>query len=174
MSLMQSDLVEFSSMTEYDLTAEGDLFKAPEPIIEEPVMDLDSMTAAMPMISCGEDVSSQALESTDIDILQNEQLLNEVFYECKKDLLQNAALVSPLSEILEVKIPLLSIDENSIQENKPLPDMPLPKSVSSGSLSSMDWMQGAAMKPAFLDIPGIDLSAVYGMRRSFSEGDIKV
>ncbi|XP_057451781.1 uncharacterized protein LOC130743544 isoform X2 [Lotus japonicus] len=168
-----SDLVEFSSMTEYDLTAEGDLFKAPEPIIEEPVMDLDSMTAAMPMISCGEDVSSQALESTDIDILQNEQLLNEVFYECKKDLLQNAALVSPLSEILEVKIPLLSIDENSIQENKPLPDMPLPKSVSSGSLSSMDWMQGAAMKPAFLDIPGIDLSAVYGMRRSFSEGDIK-
>jgi hypothetical protein len=39
----------------------------------------------------------------------------------------------------------------------------------------MDWrMNGAAMKPAFLDFPGIDFSTVYGMRRAFSEGDIKV
>ncbi|XP_061349305.1 uncharacterized protein LOC133294616 isoform X2 [Gastrolobium bilobum] len=158
-------------MSEYDLAAEGDLFKAPEPIIEEPVVDVDPMTAAISMISCGEDVSSQGLKSTDIDILQNEQLLSEVFYECKKDLLEKAAIESPLSEILDIKVPVLNIDENSIQENKPLPDMP--KSISSGSLSSMDWMHGAAMNPAFLDIPGIDFNAVYGMRRSFSEGDIK-
>ncbi|KAJ1379460.1 CCT domain [Sesbania bispinosa] len=160
-------------MSEYDLAAEGDLFKAPEPIIEEPVMDLDPMTAAISMISCGENVTSEGLKSTDIDILQNEQFLSEVFYECKKDLLEKAAIESPLSEILEIKIPVLNIDENSILENKPLPDMPLPKSVSSGSLSSMDWMHGGAMNPAFLDIPGIDFNTVYGMRRSFSEGDIK-
>ena len=172
---MQSDLVQSSSaMSEYDLAAEGDLFKAPEPILEEPVMDLDPMTAAISMISCGEDVSSQGLKSTDIDILQKEQLLSEVFYECEKDLLEKAALDLPLSEILEIKVPVLSIEENSIEENKQLSDMPLPKSVSSGSLSSMDWMHGAAMNPAFLDIPGIDFNAVYGMRRSLSEGDIKV
>ncbi|XP_047163499.1 uncharacterized protein LOC124833147 isoform X1 [Vigna umbellata] len=167
------DYVQCSAMSEYDLAAEGDLFKAPEPIIEEPIMDLDPMTAAISMISCGEDVSSQGLKSTDIDILQNDQFLSEVFYECKKDLLEKAAIESPLSEILEIKVPLLNIDENSIQENKPLSDMQLGKSVSSGSLSSMDWIRGAAMKPAFIDIPAMDFNAVYGMRRSFSEGDIK-
>jgi hypothetical protein len=173
---MQSDLVQSSAMSEFDLFVEGDLFKAPETIMEEPAMDLDPMQAAMSMISCGENVSSQGLKSSEIDdVLQNEQLLSEVYYECKKDLLEKAAIESPLSEILEIKIPALNIDENSIQENKPNPDVLLPKSVSSESLNSMDWrMNGAAMKPAFLDFPGIDFSAVYGMRRAFSEGDIKV
>ncbi|XP_020213725.1 uncharacterized protein LOC109797956 isoform X2 [Cajanus cajan] len=169
----KDDLVQSSAMSEYDLAAEGDLFKAPEPIIEEPMMDLDPMTVAISMISCGEDVSPQGLKSTDIDILQTDQFLSEVFYECRKDLLEKAAIESPLSEILEIKVPFLNIDENSIQENKPLPDMQLAKSVSSGSLSSMEWIRGAAIKPAFIDIPAIDFDAVYGMRRSFSEGDIK-
>jgi len=164
------DLVQSSAMSEYDLAAEGDLFKAPEPIIEEPIMD---MSAAISMMSCGEDVSSQGLKSTDIDILQNDQFLSEVFYECEKDLLEKAAIESPFSEILEIKVPFLNIDENTIQENKPFTDMQLAKSVSSGSLSSMDWMRGAAMKPSFIDIPAIDFNADYGMRRSFSEGDIK-
>ncbi|KAK7410710.1 hypothetical protein VNO78_01715 [Psophocarpus tetragonolobus] len=168
------DFVQSSAMSEYDLAAEGDLFKAPEPIIEEPIMDLDPMTAAaISMISCGEDVSTEGLKSSDIDILQNDQLLSEVFYECKKDLLEKAAIELPLSEILEIKVPVLNIDENSIHENKPLPDIQLAKSVSSGSLSSMDWMRGAAMKPAFIDIPAIDFNADYGIRRSYSEGDIK-
>ena len=81
--MLQSDLVQSSVISDYDLGAEGDLFKAPEPIIEEPVMDMDPIISIM---SCGEDVvSSQGLESTDIDVLQNDQLLSEVFYECKKD-----------------------------------------------------------------------------------------
>ncbi|TKY55981.1 Zinc finger protein CONSTANS 12 [Spatholobus suberectus] len=169
-----NDLVQSSSaISEYDLLIEGDLFKAPEPIIEEPTMDLDPMQAAISMTSCGEDVSSQGLKSSDIDVLQNEQILSEVFYECKKDLLEKTVIESSLSDIMEIRVPALNIDENSIQENKPLLDMPLPKSISSGSLSSMDWMHGAAMKPAFLDFPGIDFNAVYGMRRAFSEGDIK-
>ncbi|CAI8598376.1 unnamed protein product [Vicia faba] len=164
-----SDIVQFSAMYEYDFAAEGDLFKAPEPIIEESEIDLDPMTATISMISCDEDI-----KSTDISILQNEQLLNDVFYECEKDLLEKTAMESPLSEILEINAPLQNINENTVQENKPLPDMALlPKSVSSGSLSSMDWMHGSAMKPAFLGVPGIDFDAVYGMRRSFSEGDIK-
>ncbi|KAK7293771.1 hypothetical protein RJT34_16644 [Clitoria ternatea] len=169
-----SDLVQSSSaISEYDWLMEGDLFKAPEPILEEPVMDFDPVEAAISMISCGEDVSSQGLKSSDMDALQNEQLLSEVFYECKKDLLEKTTVESPLSDIMEIKVPALNFDENSIQENKPLPDITLPKSVSSGSLSSMDWMHGAALKPAFLDFPGIDFNVVYGMRRAFSEGDIK-
>jgi hypothetical protein len=167
---MQGDLFQFSAMSEYDFAAEGDLFKAPEPIIEESSIEVDPMTAAISMISCGEDV-----KSADISILQDEQLLSDVFYDCKKDLFEKTAMDSPLSEILEIKVPLLSIDENTIQENKQLPDMTLPKSVSSGCLSSMDWMHGSAsMKPAFLGVSEVDFDAVYGMRRSFSEGDIKV
>ena len=50
-------------------------------------MNLDPVTAAISMISCGEDVSSQGLKSADIDVLQKEQLLSDVFYECEKDLL---------------------------------------------------------------------------------------
>ncbi|KAK7282577.1 hypothetical protein RIF29_11475 [Crotalaria pallida] len=168
-----SDLVQSSAMSEYDFAAEGDLFKAPEPIIEEPFMDLDPMTAAISMMSCGEDVSTQGLQSADIDVLEKEQLLSDMLFECEKDLLEKAAIESPLSEILEIKVPALNTDEYSIQEDKPFPDTPLLKSDSSVSLNSMDWMHGAAMKPAFLDFPAIDFNSVYGMRRSFSEGDIK-
>ncbi|KAL2318130.1 hypothetical protein Fmac_032006 [Flemingia macrophylla] len=167
-----NDLVQSSVISEYDLLIEGDLFKAPEPVIEEPAMDLDPVQA-ISMISCGDDVSSQGLKSSDIDVLQNEELLSEVFYECKKDLLEKTVIESPVTDIMEIKVPTLNIENNSIPENKPLPDKSLPKSVSSESLSSMDWMHGAAVKPAFLDFPGIDFDAVYGMRRAFSEGDIK-
>jgi len=171
----QNDLVQTSSaISEYDLLIEGDLFKAPEPILEEPAIDLDPVEAAISMISCGEDVPSQGLKSSDINILQNEQLLSEVFYECKKDLLEKTVIESPLTDIMEIKVPPLNIEDNSIEGNKPLPHMTLPKSISSGSLSSMDWMHGPAMKPTFLDFPGLDFNAVYGMRRAFSEGDIKV
>ncbi|OIV98012.1 hypothetical protein TanjilG_21722 [Lupinus angustifolius] len=172
-NVSMSDLVQSSAMSEYDFAAEGDLFKAPEPIIEDPFLDLDHMRASISVMSREDDLSSQGLQSTDIDVLQKEQLLSDMLYECEKDLLQKAAIESPLSEILEIKVPALNLDEYSIQEDKPFPDTPLPKSVSSVSLSSMDWMHGAAVKPAFLDFSGINFNSVYGMRRSFSEGDIK-
>ncbi|XP_015878427.2 uncharacterized protein LOC107414762 isoform X2 [Ziziphus jujuba] len=161
-------------ISEYDLGGEGDLFKAPEPIIEEPAVSLDPMTAAISMVSCGEDViSHQALKVADIESLQKEQLLSEVFYACEKDLFEKAAIDAPLSEVLDIKIPILRADNSQIQEDKPLLDVPFQKSVSSGCLHSMDWMHGAVTKPSFLDFPGMDFGSVYGMRRAFSEGDIK-
>ncbi|KDP22145.1 hypothetical protein JCGZ_25976 [Jatropha curcas] len=163
-----------STISEYDLGGEGDLFKAPEPIIEESIVGLDPMTAAISMISCGDEViSSQGLKVADIESIQTEQFLSEVFYECRKDLMEKAAIETPLAEILDIKIPVMRADENQIQENKVLPDVPLPKSVSSGCLSSMEWVHGAAVKPNFLDFSGVDLGTVYGMRRAYSEGDIK-
>ncbi|PON72086.1 CCT domain containing protein [Parasponia andersonii] len=169
-----SNLVQTSMISEYDMGGEGDLFKAPEPIIEEPVMGLDPVTAAISMVSCGEDViSRQALKVADIESLQKEQLLSEVLYECEKDLLEKAAMDLPLSEVLDIKIPSLRIDGCLVQENKQLSDSPFQKSISSECLSSMDWMQGPVTKPSFLDFPGMDFGAAYGMRRAFSEGDIK-
>ncbi|KAM2152359.1 hypothetical protein ACFX1S_044730 [Malus domestica] len=52
---------EASMVTNYVLGGEWDLFKVPEPIIEEQAIGLDPvalMTAAISMISCGEDVTS--------------------------------------------------------------------------------------------------------------------
>ncbi|XP_062120140.1 zinc finger protein CONSTANS-LIKE 1-like isoform X1 [Humulus lupulus] len=167
-------MVQLSMVSEYDMGAEGDLFKAPEPIIEEPVMGLDPVTAAISMVSCGEDVMSrQALKVADIESFQQEQLLNEVLYECEKDLFEQAAMDMSLSEVLDIKIPSLRIDGNFFQENKQLSDSSFQKSISSESLSSMEWMQGSVTKPNFLDFPVMDFSAAYGMRRAFSEGDIK-
>ncbi|XP_022723604.1 uncharacterized protein LOC111280447 isoform X2 [Durio zibethinus] len=168
-----NNLVQTSTISEYDLGGEGDLFKAPEPIIEEPIMDLDPMTAAISLISCGEDViTSQGLKAADIESIQNVQLL-EALYECEKDLMAQAGIETPLPEVLDVKIPVMKTDEIQNQENEVFCDIPFQKSVSSGCLSSMEWMQAAAIKPNFLDFPGIDFGSVYGMRRAFSEGDIK-
>lgn len=166
-----NNIVEASMISEYDFGGEWDLFKAPEPIIEEPVIGLDPMSAAS-MMSCGEDViSSQGLKVADIESLQSEQLLDDVFYD--KDILEKDPIETPLSEVLDIKIPDLRIDGNQIQENKPLRDIQFQKSVSAGCLSSMEWMHGASTKPNFMDIPGLDLGAAYGIRRAFSEGDIK-
>ncbi|KAB5531631.1 hypothetical protein DKX38_018301 [Salix brachista] len=171
---MGSNLLQ-TTISEYDLGGEGDLFEAPKPIIEEPLLGIDPMTAAISMISCGEEViTSQGLKVTDIESIQNEQLLNEVFYECKKDLLEKEAMdTSSLAEILDIKLPIARTDENPIKENKLLPDAALSKSVSSGCLSSIEWVHGAAGNPGFLDFPGIDFENAYGMRRAYSEGDIK-
>ncbi|XP_031268766.1 zinc finger protein CONSTANS-LIKE 1-like isoform X2 [Pistacia vera] len=169
-----SNNVKIPTMLDFDLGDEGDLFKAPEPIMEEPLGELDPVTSAISMISCGEDViASQGLKVANIDSIHHEQLLSEVFSEWEKDLVDKGVIDAPFSEVLDVKIPVMRTDENQIQESKLLPDIPFQKSVSSGSLTSMEWVRGTMMKPSFLEIPGMDFGSVYGMRRAFSEGDIK-
>ncbi|CAI9756646.1 unnamed protein product [Fraxinus pennsylvanica] len=73
---------------------------------------------------------------------------------------------------MNIKIPTLKTDELPSSDEKMLPEGPFQKSVSSGCLSSMDWIRDVPLGPNYL-IPGMDLGDVYGMRRAFSEGDIK-
>ncbi|KAI8551140.1 hypothetical protein RHMOL_Rhmol06G0162000 [Rhododendron molle] len=170
---LKGNLIQTSTISEYDLWGEGELFKAPEPIIEEPAVGLDPMTAAISMISCGEDViTPQKIKVADSESIQIEQLKSEVFYECKKDILAKEAFELALFDIMDIKIPV-GIEENLISDGKFLTEESFQKSISSECLSSMDWMHGAPMRPNFLDFPGMDLDAVYGMRKAFSEGDIK-
>lgn len=138
-------------------------------------MNLDPMAAAIPMISCAEDViSSQVLKVSDIESsFEKEQLLNDVFYGCKRDLLSKG-VETPPSDVLDAKIPIAKINEEMAGEKHFAPQGSFQKSVSSESLSSMELAQGTPLRPNFLDFSGIDFSAAYGMRRSFSEGDIKV
>ncbi|CAA3026297.1 zinc finger CONSTANS-LIKE 10-like isoform X1 [Olea europaea subsp. europaea] len=168
------NLNQTSSVSDYNLGEEGDLFKAPEPVIPEPLIGLDPMTAAISMISCGENIiSPDALTASAIESsIESGQLLSEVYYECKKDILAKDATVTPLSDIMDIKVPTVKTDKLPISDEKMLPEGLFQKSVSSGCLSSMDWIRDAPLRPNFL-IPGMDLGEVYGMRRAFSEGDIK-
>ncbi|OVA11331.1 CCT domain [Macleaya cordata] len=169
-----SNLLQTSTESEYDLGEEGDLFKAPEPIIEEPEMGLDPMTA-ISMISCGEDViSPQTMKMSDLESFQTEQLFREVFYECEKELLEKSAIEEQFSDIQDVKIPALSMDEDQIADkDRLILDESIQKSVSSGCLSSMEWIHGGISRPNFLDFQLVDFGDAYGMRRAFSEGDIQ-
>ncbi|TYI52927.1 hypothetical protein E1A91_D12G283300v1 [Gossypium mustelinum] len=164
---MKNDLAETSTISEYNLEGEGDLFRALESIIEEPIVGLDSMTAAISLISCGEDViTSQELKAADIESFQNEQLL-EVLYECEKDLMARGAIGTAPAAVLDIDTPVVKTNES---QNR---DASFEECVSSDCLSSMECMQGAAVEPNFLDFTGMDFGSVYGMRRAFSEGDIK-
>ncbi|KAI3720595.1 hypothetical protein L2E82_31584 [Cichorium intybus] len=167
-------LIQTSTVSDYDLGGEGDLFKAPEPIIEQPLISLDPMTSALSMITCGEDaISPQELKVTDIESLQNEEFLNDVFYECKNILAKEAATEpSPLSEVLSFNFPVTT-DESTVVKEDVHPSCQIPKSMSSDSLNSMDWIQGAQIKSSFLNFSDLDFGSAYGMRRAFSDGDIK-
>lgn len=168
------NIIQTSTISDYDLGGEGDLFKAPEPIIEEPIVDVDPMTAAIAMISCGDDVMHpQVLEVRDMESLQNESLLSDVFDGCRKEFLEKTSMEITVSDVLDIKFPVGMTAEVQTEDCKSLCDLPFTKCGSSGSLSSLEWVSNATVRPNFLDFSELDLGAAYGMRRAFSEGDIK-
>lgn len=165
--MQNNTFVESSNISEYDIGDEGDLFKAPDPILEEPIIAVDPLSAALTMISCGEDSSQGLCELPDLDLgsLQSgQQLLDKAFYECEQDLMMKSAMESPFSDVLDIKN--ISV-VTTINENE---DMQ--KSVSSGNLSSMDWSHAQQETVMLQNFPDFDFG--YGMRRAFSEGDIQV
>ncbi|KAL5998991.1 hypothetical protein ACLOJK_009940 [Asimina triloba] len=164
--LNETSLVPNSTALDYDLGG-GDLFRAPETIIEEPGLRFDAMTATMPMISGCEDViSTQGIKVADIESIEREHQLNEVFYECKKDLLAKSAINDTFSEVSDIKIPTMQMDYLTIDRDKSIFAGAIQKSISSDSLSSIP-------RPSFLDFQTMDLGVAFRMRRSFSEGDLR-
>ncbi|XP_068659464.1 uncharacterized protein [Aristolochia californica] len=173
----EGNLFQTSTVSEYDLGSEGDLFKAPEPlnvIMEETVLNLDPMSAAISMISGGEDgMSTDTVKVTGMDSIQSDPLWSEDFYECRKELLAKSAIES-FHELQDIKFPSINLgDDLSVEKGKPVFDASMLKSVSSGCLTSVEWVNGGPMRPNFLDFQGMDLGAAFGMRRAFSEGDIQ-
>jgi len=180
-------MVQSSLVSEYDLGGEGDLFKAPEVIIEEPLLSIDPVAAAISMMSGSESAMDQTIKDAGISTIQNDPLLSEVLYECEKELMEKSAIEETISELLDVKIPMLQVEEfprqaeqvliqaelPTMENEKPaIPECSLQKSVSSGCLNSADWMNGA-VRPNFLDFRGLDFEAAFGLRRAYSEGDIQ-
>ncbi|KAF6992560.1 hypothetical protein CFC21_009543 [Triticum aestivum] len=168
------DMGQPSLISEYDLGAEGDLFKAPEPIIEEPLLALDPVAAAISMMSGGDNAMDDSIKVSDMG-------LSEVLYECEKELMEKSAIEETISELLDVKIPMLQVEDvpgelrasSSSTIAAGTGECSLQKSVSSGCLNSGDWMNGSAVRPNFLDFQGLDFEAAFGLRRAYSEGDIQ-
>lgn len=182
---MQGSIVQPSIMSEYDLGEEGDLFKAPETIIEEPVLGIDPVAAgAISIISNADDT----INVSDMHLMQTEQLLNDVFFECKKDLLEKSAIeeTTDFTDLLDVKIPpvqeIMEASVQNVQESgvKGVGEICAQgegviqkRSISSGCLNSMEWVPGCSVRPNFLDF-GVDFETAFGLRRAYSEGDIQV
>jgi hypothetical protein len=181
-------MVQPSLVSEYDLGGEGDLFKAPEPFIDDPLLSLDPVAAGISMMSDSEAAMDETIKATDIGTIQNDPLLCEVLYQCEKELMEKSAIEETISELLDVKIPMLQVEEMSRQAEEPLiqvelstlekekssiPECSLQKSVSSGCLNSADLINGP-IRPNFLNFQGLDFETAFGMRRAYSEGDIQV
>ncbi|KAK1275283.1 Zinc finger protein CONSTANS-LIKE 5 [Acorus gramineus] len=115
----RNTLMQSSTVSDYDLGGEGDLFKAPEPIIEELLLSLDPMSAAFSLISNGEDLTSgETIKVADIGSMQNGPLLSEVFYECKKDLLAQSSAIEEesLGEVPDVKLPVVTVKDDLLED----------------------------------------------------------
>ncbi|KAM0893478.1 hypothetical protein ACQ4PT_025094 [Festuca glaucescens] len=133
-----------SLTSEYDLGGEGGLFKAPEPIIEEP--PLLGLDPAFSMMS-----GSGENDAINVGLI-------EVLYECQKELMEKSLIEETISELLNVEISKLKVEEE-------VPAGVLHKSISSGCPNSTDWMNGTSsvrVRPNFLDFQGLDLEAAFG------------
>ncbi|KAG6426577.1 hypothetical protein SASPL_110802 [Salvia splendens] len=154
-----SSLMQTSTISDYNLGGEGDLFKAPEPVIGEPLMAVDPMTAAISMISCGEDViSPQSLTVSDIESSIESGSSSVRFYECRKDLLAQQGNGTPLCDALSIKIPSLQIDENIVVDEKLFAEGALQKSLSSSCLRPVDELDNVSHIPKmYLETPLYEL-----------------
>ncbi|KAM0939591.1 putative transcription factor C2C2-CO-like family [Dioscorea sansibarensis] len=161
-----------ATVAEYDLGGEGDLFKAPEPIIEDQVLSLDPLTAAISMIAGNKDViTTETIESAEMHSMQQGDLLSDVFYGCK-DFLAKAAIENSVSEVPNFTMPSLPSEKAQVFGGESvLQEIALQKSVSSGSLSSGERINNCHIRPNFLDFQELDLGVA--LRRAYSEGDIQ-
>ena len=146
---------------------------------ENPIIELDSAVFSL---------SGDTIKISDISSISDDQLLDDVFGDCE-DLLKDTRVEDAFPELSETVTPSMSVtaadeeqkaelkvEEDISQTEKVAVEASLQKSVSSGSLTSMDCVNGGETRtsPRFLGMPGMDLGAVFGMRRAYSEGDIQV
>ncbi|XP_074565692.1 uncharacterized protein LOC141822158 [Curcuma longa] len=108
-----ANMAQAPSISEYDMGGEGDLFKAPEPILEDPA--LDPMANAMSIISGGGDVITETIKAADIESIHNDHL-SDIYYGCKKDLMEKSEIEEQISELLEAEISAIEMVEVSPPE----------------------------------------------------------
>ncbi|XP_071713569.1 uncharacterized protein [Rutidosis leptorrhynchoides] len=155
-------LVQISDISGYELGGEWDLFNEPQPITEQPFVSLNYMS----MNLCGEDFISQEIKSADVELFQNDYFLRNLYYEFEDTLLK---VPSSPSSALDFKIPETEINSTGVKETMHFQGK-IVKSVSSDSLMYVSEDQ---VSPNAVKFSEMESKKVYGMRRAFSEGNIK-
>ncbi|RWV95209.1 hypothetical protein BHE74_00023935 [Ensete ventricosum] len=167
------NLVQISAISEYDLGGVGDLFEAPEPILEESILALDPITDAMSVMSgYGSTITEETLKIADMESIQNEDFLGDALYDCQKDLFANST-AGVLPEALDIAVAAVQTEETLAGERS-FAEGSLPKSICFGCLSSVDCFNISTVESSFLGVNDMNLDAAFGMRRVYSEGDIRV
>ncbi|MQM17866.1 hypothetical protein Taro_050846, partial [Colocasia esculenta] len=178
-SFFQNNLMHTTIISDYDLGAEGDLFRAPEPIMEESLMELDYISAAMSMMCHGDTVTcTEAFDVAGADPAQDQQLFVDDLYGSKNDLTWAKPTVEELySDLLDVKLPSPQmVGENVLHNDSFVAEESTQKSLGSGclQLEPLDQMSGGFVRPAELfDFQGLDLGDVFGIRQGYGDGDIQ-
>ncbi|KAK9144009.1 hypothetical protein Syun_013409 [Stephania yunnanensis] len=155
---MQCNQIPTCSVSDYDLGGEGELFKAPEPIIEEQVISLDPMTTGVSMIP---------------ELIQGEHLLDNVFYKSERELVAISGVEDPILKILDEKPLIKPLEDPIIEKDMFTSQGAIQRSVSSGCLISMEWRPHHVLRPNFLEFQKVHFRVADGIRRAYSEGDIQ-
>ncbi|KZV40959.1 zinc finger protein CONSTANS-LIKE 6 [Dorcoceras hygrometricum] len=174
---MPCSVIQTPTISDYYLGGVGDLFKAPEPVIEVPSMGLDPMNVVISIISAVDDsVTPQQpfLIAENESSIENGQLLDKVFYECERDLLAKEAIEASLSGIPSVvNIPVMESEAKMNANEELISRKLLQDTANSSCLRLMESVHEAPPRLNFPDPPVIDFDADCGIRRTFSEGDVK-
>ncbi|CAL9758441.1 unnamed protein product [Musa acuminata subsp. burmannicoides] len=157
------------SFTDYDLGGDGDLFEAPKPILEE---SLDPLTATMSVMpGYGSTITEETMKTTDAELIQDEDLSCEVFFDCKRDILTKSTTIVPSPgtvAAVQTEEDTAGAKDNSFAEGS------LQKSGSFGCLGSVDYSKVLSVEPCFLGVSDMNLEVAFQMRRAYSEGDIQI
>ncbi|RRT63667.1 hypothetical protein B296_00037270 [Ensete ventricosum] len=151
------------SFTDYDLGGYGDLFEAPKPTLEE---SLDPITATMTVMpGYGSTITEETMKTTDTELIQDEDLSCEVFFDCKRDILAKSTIIVPSA----VTVAAVQTEEDMIGAKD--------NSFAEGSLQksgSVDYSKVLGVEPCFLGFTDMNLEVALQMRRAYSEEDIQI
>ncbi|WOL04496.1 hypothetical protein Cni_G13217 [Canna indica] len=96
----------------------------------------------------GDVITAETIKAADIESIQNDHL-SDIYYECKKDLLCKSEIEDSISQLLDEKFPnpAVQMDENPALEKLSSAERSMQRSVSSGCLSSVEWVPNSTMRP---------------------------
>lgn len=119
----------------------------------------------------GSTITEETMKTTDTELIQDEVLSCEVFFDRKRDILTKSTTIvpSPVTvAAVQTEEDMAGAKDNSFAEGS------LQKSGSFGCLGSVDYSKILSVVPCFLGVTDMNLEAAFQMRRAYSEGDIQV
>ncbi|XP_042421131.1 uncharacterized protein LOC122009169 isoform X1 [Zingiber officinale] len=162
------NLIHTSAVSDYDLGGDGDLFNAPKPIVEESLLAVNPLSAALSMISgYGSSITDETIQISDMKSIENEDLLCEVLNDWKGDLVSKSVTNVPTLEASNIPVSAPLTEGSSVEGS-------LQKSISKECLSTVDGANPSSVEPCLLGLHEMNFESAFGIRRAYSEGDIEI